>query len=203
MPEHQHVGQSGIGIYVAFVPWVLFGLVTQHSTLSAATIVALAAAVIIAVPSILRRRPKLLELFAILIFAALTIAALTADASTADTLARYARAISAGGLALTAFASLLFVPFTEQYARESVPRQFWGTAGFRSINRRLSAMWGCVFLLMIPSHIVAGLLDTHRANVIFNWAIPIGLVIIAVKRTGVLSSRGGAQLSAVRPTPTT
>jgi hypothetical protein len=33
-------------------------------------------------------------------------------------------------------------------------------------------MWGCVFLLMIPSHIVAGLIDTRPANLIFNWAIP-------------------------------
>jgi len=32
---------------------------------------------------------------------------------------------SAAGLALIAFTSLLFVPFTEQYARESVPQQFW------------------------------------------------------------------------------
>ena len=109
--------------------------------------------------------------------------AFAVDPATGDTLARYARGIAAALLSLIAFASLLFVPFTEQYARESVPEQFWSSPRFKAVNRRLTTMWACVFAAMVPLHVIAGALDTQRANLIFNWALPIALVLWAVKRT--------------------
>ncbi len=59
-----------------------------------------------------------------------------------------------------------------QYARESVPQELWSSPRFKSINRRLTAMWGFVFLVMAPSHVAAGAIDTHRAATFFNWADP-------------------------------
>ena len=101
-------------------------------------------------------------------------------------------------LATIAFGSLLVTPFTEQYARESVPRQLWSSPQFKQINRQLTTMWGVVFAAMVPAHVIAGALDTHRANLIFNWAIPIALVIWAAKRTARVSDSAEA-----RPTPGT
>ncbi len=184
---HQTERGPGSGIYLAFVPWILFSLITQHDTLKAAAVVALIAAVLIAAPAVLAGRPRMLELGAVVAFIGFTIVAFIADPSATQWLARYARAIAALLLALIAFSSLQFVPFTEQYARESVPREFWGSARFKRVNRQLTAMWGCVFLAMMASHIVAGALDTRRGNTIFNWVIPIVLIIWAVKRTGEVS----------------
>ena len=116
-----------------------------------------------------------------------TIVAFVVDPATTHWVARYARAIAALLLALIAFTSLLFVPFTEQYARESVPEKFWSTPRFKQVNRQLTMMWGSVFLVMMVSHIVAGAIDTRRGNTIFNWVIPIVLIIWAVKRTGEVS----------------
>jgi hypothetical protein len=175
------------GIYLAFVPWILFSLITQHDTLKAAAVVALIAAVLVAAPAALAERPRLLELGAVVAFVGFTVVAFIADPSTTHWLARYARAIAALLLALIAFSSLLFVPFTEQYARESVPRQFWSTPRFKQINRHLTVMWGSVFLVMMVSHIAAGAIDTRRGNTIFNWVIPIVLIIWAVKHSGELS----------------
>jgi len=90
-------------------------------------------------------------------------------------------------LALIALGSLLFTPFTEQYARESVPREFWSSPRFKRVNRQLTLMWTLVFCAMVPSHLIAGAIDTHRANLIFNWAIPIVLIMWAAKRTGAVS----------------
>ena len=177
----------GGGIWLAFVPWVLFSLITQHDTLKAAAVTALIASVVIAAPSVVAGRPKVLELGAVVAFVGFTIVAFIADPSTTAWLARYARAIAALLLALIAFSSLLFVPFTEQYARESVRRQFWATPRFKEINRRLTLLWGCVFLVMMVSHVIAGALDSRRGNTIFNWVVPIVLIIWAVKRTGELS----------------
>jgi hypothetical protein len=79
-------------------------------------------------------------------------------------------------------------PFTEQYARESVPRAFWSSPRFKKVNRDLTLLWAFVFLAMVPSHIVAGIIDTRRGNTIFNWVIPIALIVYAVKRTDQVAS---------------
>jgi hypothetical protein len=182
-----HAGTGG-SIYLALVPWAAFSILSEHLSVKAAAVVALAAAVALALPSIARRRPKVLELGAIVAFVGIVIAAFTVDASSAAWLARYARAIAAGLLALIAFGSLLFTPFTEQYARESVPREYWSTPRFTHLMRTLTLTWGLVFLGMVPSHIVAGIVDTHRANLVFNWLIPVALVVWGVKRTSALTS---------------
>jgi hypothetical protein len=103
-------------------------------------------------------------------------------------LARYSRAIAAALLALIAFGSLLFTPFTEQYARDSVPRQFWGSATFKATNRRLTTMWACVFAAMVPFHVAAGVIDKKPTNILFNWVIPIGLIVWGAKRSDEIAS---------------
>jgi hypothetical protein len=179
----------GTSIYVAFVPWVLFSVITQHDEVRAAAVIALVAAVGISLPSLRAGRPKMLELGAVVAFVGFTIVALVADLDTRLWLARYARAIAAGLLAAIAFGSLLRTPFTEQYARETVPEQFWSSARFKHINRQLTAMWGFVFVLMVPSHVLAGVIDTRRASTFFNWVIPIALVVFAIKQTARLSGQ--------------
>jgi hypothetical protein len=179
---------TGGSIYLALVPWAAFSILSEHLSVKAAAVVALAAAVTLALPSIARRRPKALELGAIVAFVGIAIAAFTVDASSAAWLARYARAIAAGLLALIAFGSLLFTPFTEQYARESVPREYWNAPRFKHLMRTLTITWGLVFLGMVPSHIIAGITDTTRSNLIFNWLIPVALVMWGVKRTSALTA---------------
>ena len=182
----------GAGIYLAFIPWIVFTLVAQHSTLKLAAVGALVVSAVIAARSLRTGSAKMLELGAVLAFGGFTVVAFTADPATAEFVHRYARAIAAGLLSLIAFGSLLVVPFTEQYARESVPREFWSSPQFKQVNRQLTAMWALVFAAMVPAHVIAGALDAHRANLIFNWAIPIALVIWAAKRTDAVSSAADA-----------
>ncbi len=183
--------RSNNAIYIAFVPWVLFSVISRHDTIKAATLLALVAAILIAIPGIRDGRPKILELGTIAAFVAFTIIAFIVDPAANDWLERYGRAIAAALLAAIAFGSLAIDrPFTEQYARESVPEQYWASPRFKAINRRLTTMWAVVFALFVPCHIVAGYVDTRRSNTIFNWVIPIILVIIAIKRTGAASEEG-------------
>jgi hypothetical protein len=63
-----------------------------------------------------------------------------------------------------------------------------GVAAVRRINRELTLTWACVFMVMVPSHLIAGALDTHRANTIFNWVVPIVLIVWAAKRTEAVSA---------------
>jgi hypothetical protein len=174
-------------IYLALLPWVLFSLIARFDTLTAASVIALVGAVVVALPSIRRGRPKSLEIGAIVTFAAFTVAAFIVSDSVADDISRYARGIAALVLALIAFGSLARTPFTEEYARETVPRQFWNSPTFKALNRRITILWGFVFLAMVPCHVVAGAIDTRRANTIFNWVIPVALVVWASKRTAEIS----------------
>jgi hypothetical protein len=188
--ESQQEHRFSSNIYIAFVPWLLFSVITTHDEVRAAAVVALIASILIAIPSLRDGRPKALEIGAIIAFAGFAVVAFAADAETREWLARYARAIAAGLLALISFISLLRTPFTEQYARESVPEQYWSSARFKSINRELTAVWGFVFLLMVPSHIAAGAIDTRRAATIFNWVIPVTLVVLAIKRQSRIADEG-------------
>jgi hypothetical protein len=179
-------------IYIAFVPWVLFSVISRHDTMKAATLLALAAAVIIAIPGIRNGRPKILELGTIAAFVAFTLVAFIVDPAANDWLERYGRAIAAALLALIAFGSLAIdMPFTEQYARESVPEQYWSSPRFKNVNRQLTLVWAVVFTLFVPSHIIAGYVNTQRSNTIFNWVIPIFLVVLAIKRTAAVSEEAG------------
>jgi hypothetical protein len=182
--DHGH----GAGLYIALVPWVLFTLLAQHSTLKVASVVALVAAVGIMIRSITRGGLKLLELGAVIAFLGFTVVAFAADQATGDWLARYSRGIAAALLALIAFGSLLFTPFTEQYARDSVPRQFWSSPTFKATNRRLTTMWAWIFTAMVPFHILAGLIDKKPTNILFNWVVPIGLIVWGAKRTDAISA---------------
>jgi hypothetical protein len=184
-PEHRFSSS----IYVAFVPWLLFSVITTHAEVRAAAVIALIASVLIAVPSLRGGRPKALEIATIIAFLALTIIVLVADEETRNWLARYARGIAAALLALIAFTSLLRTPFTEQYARESVPEEHWSSPRFKEINRKLTTLWGFVFLLMVPSHIAAGAINTHRAETFFNWVIPVALVVLAIKQQEKISGQ--------------
>jgi hypothetical protein len=107
-------------------------------------------------------------------------------------LAGYGRALAAAILAAVIFLLLPVMPFTEQYARESVPREFWHSPTFRSINRRISAAWGGAIAVMALSHVVAGMFATpdsgagllHRpVDLLFNWIVPALLLWAAARYT--------------------
>jgi hypothetical protein len=178
---------AGSGALMAAVPWLLFTVVAERGTLKIASIGALLFAIWIARPGIQAGKPKVLELSAVFTFAAFTIAAFVVDPSVAHWLERYARAIAAGLLALIALGSLLFVPFTEQYARERVPRQAWSSQKFKAINRRLTTIWALTFAAMVPFHIAAGAIDSRPTNILFNWVTPAVLVFVAWKLSNALA----------------
>ena len=61
-----------------------------------------------------------------------------------------------GGLFLIALISLVIgQPFTLQYARESVPREFWTTPVFFSTNVRITAVWTAAFAVMTAADAAA------------------------------------------------
>jgi hypothetical protein len=183
---------SFLKVLAGFVPWIVFTLAASRfgaGAVGIACLLALVVAVGLIVRSTIRgESPKLLEVTGAVVFLALGIVAFAVPGTDAF-LAGYGRALAAVVLGVVIFATLPVMPFTEQYARESVPREYWHHPRFRSVNRRISAVWGAVIVAMAVSHAVAGVFDSPGAgaarpvDLVFNWVVPALLIWGAVAYT--------------------
>jgi hypothetical protein len=53
-------------------------------------------------------------------------------------------------------------------------------------------LFGFVFTAMIPFHIAAGAIDKRPTNILFNWVVPIGLLLSGIKRSGEIADEATA-----------
>lgn len=167
-----------------FLPWIIFWVVSSPSTWEVAAVGALIAAVIVAVPdSRGAGGVKVLDLGSIAFFALISILALFLDRQDLSWLEDWSQVISSGSLALIAFASLMFTPFTEQYARDSTLPELWDSPVFKKINRGLTLGWGVVFALTAISGVIA-IEGSHSSRDFFTWILPIILIVGAFKLQG-------------------
>ena len=182
--------------FVGFVPWIIFWVVASPSTWEWATLGALIAAVILAVPSAERGNLKILDVGSIAFFAVLSLLAVFLDRDQLSWVEDYSQAISSGVLAVIALGSLAVMPFTEQYARESTPPEVWETPRFKRTNRLLTTMWGTAFALGAILGVIAQQTDSSTAREWLNWILPIALVVGAFKFTAWYARRARARAPA-------
>lgn len=177
-------------ILLGFLPWVVFSAISTRvgpGAVGMAALLALVVAAVFVARSVgCRKSPKLLEITAVVTFAAIGTWALVEPASD-DFLAWYGRGLAAIVLAVVITASLAVRPFTEQYARESVPQQYWDSPRFHAVNRKISAAWAGAVGVMGVGHLISGVLAANAADytgylvsrpgdLILNWLVP-GLLI--------------------------
>ncbi len=176
----------------SLVPWVLFSLIVERSGSSAAGIAGLAAA-ILSLFFLLRHRAKglkLLDVWVFSVFTVMTVLAFASNGAFQTDIVDYSRGIVGVALAIVMLGSALTFPFTEQYARDLIPRERWSNPAIRAAHRRLSAIWGTMVLLVAACHLYAGH-EQHSSdlsvakNIIFNWIVPavlVGIASFATKR---------------------
>ena len=179
----------------SLVPWAVYSVLVERVGAHAAGYAALLAAVLALVLVIKDRAHgvKLIDAAGVGTFAILSAIAFMGSEATRVDIAHYGRGISTLVLGLIMLGSVLVLPFTEQYARESVPRQYWGSPVFKSVNRRISAVWGGVVVAMACGHLLSGHLEatgnqTSGTNLILNWGIPVALALWAIKFTNRVTS---------------
>ncbi|MFF0381637.1 hypothetical protein ACWEIK_16885 [Streptomyces sp. NPDC004673] len=178
-PKKKPVGTGSV--FLSFAPWIIFGVVASPSTWEYAALAALVAALVLSAQDLLHGKIRILDAAGIVFFAVLSVLALALNRSDLLWVETYAQVISNGLVAVVAFVSLLYDPFTAQYARESTPRQYWDSPVFRHINRVLTTYWGVTFAIMTASTWLA--IHFPAQDDWFNWVIPIALLVIAVKFT--------------------
>ncbi|TFV59463.1 hypothetical protein E4P42_08640 [Mycobacterium sp. PS03-16] len=173
--------------FVGFVPWIVYWVVADGpSTWKFGALCAVFSAVILGI-SIGRGGPRLLDVVTIVFFFGVTTAAMMVGAADRDWMDTYATTLSSGVLAVMCLASLAFVPFTEQYARESVPQRDSELPLFRRVNQVLTLMWALVFALIA----VLGLLAAHLPHTKdwTNYVIPVIVTVGAVGMTQIYPRR--------------
>jgi hypothetical protein len=189
---------SMLKVLGGFVPWFVFSLVATREGPGSVTTAALLAFVVatafLVVSKVRGRSLKLLEVTGAVVFAAFGVAGTVNPAMDAF-LADYGRSLATLILAAAIFVLLPVMPFTEQYARETVPQQFWHSPTFRSVNRRISAAWGAVIAVMGVGHALAGLvaelpttLPSRPVDLLLNWVVPALLTWWAVRYTARVSA---------------
>jgi hypothetical protein len=162
----------------SFAPWLVFLLATRVTSLYGAVAAGAVAAVVVLSRAIGQRRVHMLDVASVVYFVALGAVLVVVRPGHLDDWARYAQAGSHLALTVLVFGSIVLGrPFTESYARESVPESLWHTERFRSLNRQISTVWGLAFLLGTVSLIAAGSVDSRQ--VLLRIIVPFGALYYA------------------------
>jgi hypothetical protein len=157
----------------SFAPWLVFLVVSRFATLEDAVACALVASVVVIGRAALHAHVHLLDIAGLAYFAGLLVVVLATDASSEGDISNYAQAGSHMALTVIALGSILVGrPFTESYARETVPKNLWDTPTFHHTNRIISAAWGLAFALGSISLLIAA--NTDSRPFLLRIAIPFG-----------------------------
>ena len=102
--------------------------------------------------------PKIINLISAGLFLVLTLIGFFGSRSIDGWLFDWASGLVTLTIGLLLLVTMPIMPFTEQYARERVPREYWGRPTFRKVNRVLSLAWAVAIVIIgLASMAVAAL----------------------------------------------
>jgi len=189
-----------LGFVIGFAPWIVFSLVAQRLAANGVAWSALIAVAMTAVALLAARRkhgPMFLNLVSLGLFGLIAVVGFTGGAAVDQWLFEWGRPLVGVVLGLVVLATAPVRPFTEEYARQSVPREYWGSPTFRKINRVLSAVWGVAILVIGLAGVAVAALDAHAVDasehniveLVLNWVVPIAVIWGAIWFTGAYPDR--------------
>ena len=195
--------KATLAMIVSFSPWVLFNVIVKwagpgHAAIAA--LIAFAVAAVLLIKNGVQSGVKILDAAGVATFGVLAVLAFLGGSAMDIWVADFGRGAVSLLLAAIMLISAVTIPFSEQYARESVAREYWHSAAFRATNRKISAMWGGVIALTGCAHLAAAAIDPVSGpvrtgqpihvllNVLLNWVVPIALIVLAAKQTKRMSA---------------
>lgn len=178
-----------IPLLTAFVPWILFGLISGPTmeSLTLALFVGLLSAIILGYHTL--RKMYILPVATVVFFVIMIVAIVVFRNVT---IAEFAGVLSYGWLAAVIWGSLIFShPFTLDYSRESVDPERRKTRGFMRINEVLTATWGCLLSINLGVMVLSKL-EPATAGVITKiipWALLVLGIIFTIWYPGFARAR--------------
>jgi hypothetical protein len=180
-----------IPLIIGFLPLIAFSLLTKilpSNDIGVAGLVAALLALAVMLTSRPIWPPKILNVCSLVIFTILAVLGFSLDKGDKTWLATW----PGGGVAIVIGAVILLlvpvVPFTEQYAKESVPKEEWGTPTFKRVNHGLSLAWGGSIVVIGVARVLAEAVARHSsghhlAQILLGAAVPAIIIVYMLKFT--------------------
>jgi intracellular septation protein A len=168
-------------LILAFLPLIVFSALARflpHGDIGVAGLAAAVVALIAILTSHPVRPPKILNTCSLVLFALIAVLGFTLGKHDDRWLATWGGAGVGIVLGLIILILVPVMPFTEQFARETVPQAEWSSPTFRRINRVLSATWGVATMLIGICRVGAAAIKESSSNVLLE--ILLGLVVPVV-----------------------
>lgn len=200
-PAVPSVGRmENLKFVLGFLPWIVFSFVAQRldaNGVAWSATIAAAMSLVAVIAALRRHGPKILNLGSLVLFTAIAVVGFAGGPAVDAWLFEWGRPLAGVLLGLYVLATVPVMPFTEEYARQSVPRQYWGSPTFRRINRVLSAAWGAAIVVIGAAGLLVTVLDAHAVDasrnhtvdLLLNWVVPIAVIWGMVKFTAAYPER--------------
>jgi intracellular septation protein A len=185
---------------LGFLPWIVFSFAAQRLAADGVAWAALLAVAMTAVALVWGARkhnPKILNIGSLVLFAVMAVVGFTGGPAVDAWLFEWGRPLVGVLLGLYVLATVPVLPFTAEYARQTTPRQYWGSPTFQKINRVLSAAWGAAIVVIGLAGLLVAYLDAHAVggssahlvDLVLNWVVPIAVIWGMVKFTATYPDR--------------
>jgi hypothetical protein len=173
-----------LSLIIAFTPLIIFSLLSRvlpHGYIGVAGLVAAVSALIALAISRPVWPPKILTACSLILFTVIAVLGFTLGKNDDRWLATWGGAGIGLVVGLIILALVPIMPFTEQFARESTPREYWGSPTFKKINRVLSAGWGAAIFAAGVSRVAAAAIDGHTTRrlpeTLLGLVVPVAIII--------------------------
>jgi hypothetical protein len=180
-----------IPLIIGFSPLVAYSLLGKILPSGDIGIAGLVAA-LLALLAMLTSRPvwppKILNACSLILFAVLAVLGFSLDKGDQTWLATW----PGGGVAIIMGVVILLlvpvIPFTEQYAKESVPREEWGSPTFKRVNQALSLAWGASIVVIGIARVLAEAVARHSSGhhlvqILLGAGVPVAMIGYTLKFT--------------------
>jgi hypothetical protein len=154
-----------LGFVLGFVPWIVFSVVAQRldaNGVAWSATIAVAMTVVALVAARRKHGPTFLSLASLVLFGAIAVVGFVGGPGVDRWLFEWGRPLVGVVLGLLVLATASVRPFTAEYARQSVPREYWGSPTFRRIN---------------------------TVELLLNWVVPIAVIWGAMRFTATYPDR--------------
>jgi hypothetical protein len=170
---------------VGLSPWILYSVVEGPNRLELSAALALGLAVAILCLNWIRGgTPKMLEYSDVVYFAGLAVVVAFASEGTRTWLELWGGEVANIALVAIVLGSIVVrQPFTLQYAKEDVPREFWHTPEFLRVNYLISWVWAAAFLIEAASGWYGDAVLGNSNDIWTGWIIQTFPMIVAAQFT--------------------
>jgi hypothetical protein len=175
-------------LILAFTPLIVFSLLARllpNGDIGIAALVAVVAALVAMAASRPFWPPKIINACSLVMFAVLAVLGLTLGAHDDRWLATWGGSGVGLVLGLVILVLVPYMPFTEQFARESTPQAYWGSPTFKKINRVLSIGWGVAIFALGVSRVLGAALSRGSTGrlpeLLFGLVVPAVVILYMLR----------------------